>query len=347
VNDKTHVPYQTPTDPSSIGSAENSNSYISFDPRSLHENEEVTFALYVYNKEKNRYVLYKQKDQVLEPERLASLTQGGVRSVFVHKDDSQQLQAYLAGSLITLVDDPTLQIEEKTEKFHALASTVMKALFDAPPDTKTFIRSASHVSSSIARLMTNEPKAIMYLNQLRSYDYYTYSHSMNVAVLSMGLYQELHPNASINTLEDYTRGVLLHDIGKCAISNDILNKRGPLDEKEWEIMKSHTTQGFERLREDKTLSEDSRSVALLHHEAVDGTGYPCQLKADGIPLSARICKVVDVYDALSSKRSYKNRMIPYRALQIMTQDMKTKIDMSILEKFVIFLHKMGKFNVRR
>lgn len=316
--------------------------YVPLDPHLLDPLTVLDFSLYLFHPTQDRYVLYKSQHQPIGVERLRMLIQHKGRQVFIPVEENAALQRYLTQNLVSIVENPHIPLDEKTNRFHTLASSVMRSLFDSPPDMESFVATAKNVSDSIATLLITEPHAVIHLNQLRSYDYYTFSHSLNVTILTIGLYLDIHPGTPLEKIENLTRGVLLHDIGKCDIPNSILNKKGPLNEEEWIVMKSHTTQGYERLRTDSALTEDSRQVALLHHEALDGTGYPLGLQRNQIPLTSRICKVTDVYDALSSKRSYKNRLIPFDSLLLMTNEMKNKLDMEILHLFILYLNKMGK-----
>ncbi len=323
------------------------SNYIPLDPQYLKADKVCGFPIYLYHPGRNRFVLFKSGDSQINQETWDILSKGGRRPVFVPVNNSFKLNQYLSENLTQIVEDPQLPIEEKTQKFHTMAQVVMKSLFESPPDMNSFLVTAKNVSDSVANLITAEPQSIMLLNNLRSYDYYTYSHSMNVCVLSVGLFQEIQKEINPDRIQDLTRGVLLHDIGKCDIPNELTNKRGPLTESEWEIMRLHTVKGHERLQDDSQLTDDSRFVALYHHEALDGSGYPAGIKKEQIPLTSRICKVVDVYDALTSQRSYKDRIPPFEALKIIEKEMKCKVDRDILKEFVLFLQKMGKLRVRQ
>jgi putative two-component system response regulator len=121
--------------------------------------------------------------------------------------------------------------------------------------------------------------------------------------------------------EDISMSVMLHDIGKVSIPDNILLKPGKLDAGEWEMMKRHTIFGWEVLHKaDQELGEQSfltlaATIALSHHEKYDGTGYPHGSKGERIPLSARISAVADVYDALTSARPYKEAWSHERAVE--------------------------------
>lgn len=115
------------------------------------------------------------------------------------------------------------------------------------------------------------------------------------------------------------RGGYLHDIGKVGVPDGILNKPGPLDEKEWEAMQTHTVRGEEICRPLRSL-EKVLPIIRSHHEKWDGSGYPDGLKGDEIPLLARVLQMSDIYDALTNERPYKEALTPEVALEMMQQE---------------------------
>ena len=170
----------------------------------------------------------------------------------------------------------------------------------------------------------------------------------NYSVLLMQLYclEENHPEINARLLRDLYDSSVLHDIGKVGIPDYILLKKGSLTEEEFDIMKKHTVIGYDAL---KKASEDLGSdfflnmamdIILYHHERWDGAGYPYQLKGDDIPLSARIISIADVYDALTSRRPYKEAFSHDEAIRIMTTE-DGKYDP---ELFDIFIKNADKFN---
>ena len=130
----------------------------------------------------------------------------------------------------------------------------------------------------------------------------TQEHSQRVAHWTVQLAGALHVDEK--DLNDLRRGALLHDIGKLLIPENILNKPGPLDDLEWEIIKRHPRQAYELLSPIKHLTA-ALDIPRYHHERWDGSGYPDGLRGEQIPLSARIFAVVDVHDALISARPYR------------------------------------------
>jgi putative nucleotidyltransferase with HDIG domain len=141
------------------------------------------------------------------------------------------------------------------------------------------------------------------LSSLVASDSYTERHSRRVALLVVQVGTEL--GLSPGRLRTLSRGALLHDIGKVAISREILDKPGPLTELEYETVKEHPERGYELLGELGGFSEEVRGLVRDHHERLDGQGYPRGLSGSELSLDARILTVCDVYDALRSKRVYR------------------------------------------
>lgn len=139
------------------------------------------------------------------------------------------------------------------------------------------------------------------------------------------------------TIDQYIEAAPLHDVGKIAISDTILLKPGKLTPEEYEQMKVHTTKGGEMIYKifknlkDEGFIKHAHDIALYHHEKWNGKGYPEGLKGEDIPLSARIMAIADVYDALVSKRVYKDAMDPNDAFDILEKDAGSHFDPNIIE----------------
>lgn len=140
----------------------------------------------------------------------------------------------------------------------------------------------------------------------------------------------------------------LHDIGKIKVSDVILNKPGRLDNDEFEKIKCHALEGSEIIRDTLTNIEDNdylqiaHDMALFHHEKWDGSGYPCHLHGDEIPLCARIMAIVDVFDALTSKRIYKEAYTADRAFRILEESGGTHFDPDVLSAFLAIRPEIEK-----
>jgi hypothetical protein len=123
----------------------------------------------------------------------------------------------------------------------------------------------------------------------------------------------------------------MHDVGKIGTPDDILNKNGPLDEREWEIMKEHTINGAYIMNTYPDIM--AKQIALHHHERWDGSGYPYQIQGEMIPLAARIVSIADVYDALRMQRSYKEPFSHEKSLSVMCDGRERQFDPVLLDTF--------------
>jgi putative nucleotidyltransferase with HDIG domain len=146
----------------------------------------------------------------------------------------------------------------------------------------------------------------MLLN-LKNHDDSVYSHSIDVALIAGTLARWLH--FSQNDQAVVVAAGLLHDVGKLIVPQNILKKPTRLTTSEFEVMKTHTTEGYHVLKNFTNIPESVRNVALLHHEKCDGSGYPYGLKGDEIDKYTKIVTIADIFDAMSSSRVYRRRAI--------------------------------------
>lgn len=166
-------------------------------------------------------------------------------------------------------------------------------------------------------------------------DHYTFNHSQNVAYYASELARAFGMNEEcIDTVRE---AGLLHDIGKIGIREDILNKPGRLTDEEYEIMKTHVENSIGIIRHLPSLDYVIPAV-LSHHERYDGRGYPRGVAGEAIPLMGRMLCVADAFDAMVSKRSYKNPMPVEQALGVLEQERGRQFDPGLAKLFVELVH---------
>ncbi len=175
-------------------------------------------------------------------------------------------------------------------------------------------------------------------NALDSRDSYTMNHSENVAKYAVETANKMRlPKAICNNIQI---GALLHDIGKIGISERILTKPDQLTNEEYNYIKSHPTIGFEMLKHVSSFKDNGiLDIILFHHERYDGKGYPLQIKGDQIPLAARIVAVADTFDAMTSKRVYRNDLDLQDALNEIRNNKGTQFDPEIVDVFLSLFEK--------
>jgi putative nucleotidyltransferase with HDIG domain len=166
---------------------------------------------------------------------------------------------------------------------------------------------------------------------IESKDIYTQGHCVRVADVACALWSRV--NSRDHTSFFWFRiGALLHDVGKLMVPADVLNKPGKLSPEEWEMIRRHPVAGVELIA-DIEFPWDVRPIVESHHERWDGKGYPHRLAGDAIPLTARVLCIADVYDALTSERSYKPAARHEQALEIMRQDIGQQFDPALFAVF--------------
>jgi HD-GYP domain-containing protein (c-di-GMP phosphodiesterase class II) len=174
-------------------------------------------------------------------------------------------------------------------------------------------------------------------------DPYTRGHSDRVTRYSLLIAKELGLPASF--METLQISAQLHDVGKIGIEDHILKKPGALTEEEFEVMKTHTTKGANILRPVPQLAEMLPGIEL-HHEALDGRGYPYGLKGDQIPLLARVIAVADTFDALTTNRPYQQAHTPEQALEIIQSIAGKRLDPKAVDA-LLAVYERGEIRIQR
>ncbi|MCX8027500.1 MAG: HD-GYP domain-containing protein [Thermodesulfovibrionales bacterium] len=193
----------------------------------------------------------------------------------------------------------------------------------------------------ITESIIHDEEMLFNMLSLSNYDYYTYNHCLNVAVLCIGL--SILLGLKKREIRQFATGAMLHDIGKTLIAPEILNKPSRLTEIEYKTMQRHVIEGVNLLKENPSFPKDAINPVLHHHEKISGNGYPNKLRGNEIPLTSRIIAISDCYDALTTSRPYKPAFTPFQALNTISQE-KTDYDPDLLLLFVKMLGKVKTKN---
>lgn len=191
------------------------------------------------------------------------------------------------------------------------------------------VKNLRRVVAEMIDQIFNNDDVIYNMMDIRSYDNYTYAHSINVCTISLIIGNSMKINR--NDLEYLGMGALLHDIGKINIDSKILNKPGSLEPVEYEAVKRHPRDGYQLLKEKIEVSFVSSHIAFQHHEREDGSGYPRGLTGDKIHRFAKIVAVADIYDAMTSHRIYRAAIPSHLVLAEIKQGIEKKFDRQVVE----------------
>src|SRR5690606_21009743 len=187
----------------------------------------------------------------------------------------------------------------------------------------------------LADAVTQNRTALVALTAMRNYDNYTFTHMVNVSILTMGQAQALGIEGRL--LREFGLSALMHDIGKVRTPQEILNKPGKLDDQELEIMRRHPVDGAEILRRTPEMPILAPVVAFEHHLRIDGSGYPERARRTALNLGTMLCSIADVYDAMRSNRAYQQAFPSERVLEVLRRRDGTEFDRHLVRRFVQLL----------
>jgi putative nucleotidyltransferase with HDIG domain len=255
--------------------------------------------------------------------------------IAIKKSDVQLYNAYLD----SLLKDSTSRqdsLKVKAAVIRENSKIIIKDFLDNPRSGEKIKEVKSMVDNTIDCILKNKD-AIYDLLSLKGYDYYTYTHSVNVAIMSIGLGMAI--DLKTDDVEKLGIGAMLHDVGKSAIPYEILNKQGKLDDIEYKVLRNHVIEGEKILRTHKEMPDESFAAVIQHHEKLTGKGYPFQLSGNNIKLFGRITAIADCYDALTTQRPYKPAFSPFYALSIVAKE-TGDYDPDLLKTFIKMLGKI-------
>lgn len=291
------------------------------------------FTDFLYPGMKLKGELYTESGERVYPEEvpisaelIADLKARGVKRVYYEKP-----------LLLTTVQGKEGKIPlELLEKAFAVSEEIVSSAVNQKPLPQRQIEET--VESFVERVSTAGMDTILNLLEIKDFDEYTYTHSINVALLSiMAAKVLMWPDEQIRLTGI---GALLHDIGKVLVPEAVLNKQGKLTDEEFALMKKHTVYGYEIVRGQSGYGDEIQKIPLLHHECYNGSGYPFGLTGEKTSLPASLVSIADFFDAVTSKRSYKNGQPHWYALILIMKNSGGKFHPRLA---VDFVNKMPEF----
>lgn len=299
-----------------------------------------------------KHPFWKTKFLLDSPEDLALLKTSGIREVSIDLSRSRVHESVPAAKVdkstttspsprasapapIRQEKSPETSFGQEYDRARELCQRSKSAVIDMFSEARMgkaiSLDTAATVVEEIAASVERHPHALITLARLKTSDDYTYMHSVAVCAMMVALARELGMDEEQVRLAGSAG--LLHDVGKMAVPDNILNKPGSLSDEEFTVIKTHPVRGAEILQSSGDVTDKVIDVCLHHHEKFDGSGYPHGLKEDQIDRLARMGAICDVYDAITSNRPYKKGWGPAESIQRMVQ-WKGHFDPVLLQAFI-------------
>ena len=269
--------------------------------------------------------LYCRAGLSLDNHKLLGLDEVGIREVYVRMSDSRDFGTQLLESVESLSKQESIPA---TDRFAALQLAMAVEIEHTVRliDCSKFVSLSQKVSRDIVSFISSKRLVPRDLFRIARHDFNTFVHVTNVASYSVILAQRL--GISENTeLEQIATAAMLHDIGKRFIPAGILNKRTRLDPSERELIETHPTRWYIDICDRTELTSGQLMIVYQHHERVDGSGYPVGVHGAEIHPWAKLVSVVDVFDAMTGRRSYRRAIAAQDALQYLMRNAGTQFDL--------------------
>ena len=254
-------------------------------------------------------------------------------NLVIRKEDKPAYQAYMMANSRNSKDTLTR---------HAFVVENSKLIVEGlaeNPRSEKLMNHTKEAVTGLTRMVVENPATFYSLIKINNYDYYTFTHSVNVATLSLAMAMA----SGINDQQDLSElglGCILHDLGKARVETRLINKPGKLTDTEFKEVKNHVLLGYEMVKDNPLITKRSFYPILQHHEKLSGSGYPSGLQGDQIHAFGRIASIIDIYDALTTERAYKKAFKPYDALALIFKGVED-YDRNLITTFVRLLREQS------
>jgi len=287
-------------------------------------------------------VLYRSSNLPFTDRSRQRLLENKVDRLFVRGDNKDNYQRYIEQNLDKVLSDPEIPELKKAGILYETSTGLVKDIFDNPSYGDNVRRTQDMVSSTVGYILQGQ-EAFHNLLKITSFDYYTYTHSVNVCTFSIALAQQAGHKDDL-FLHELGMGALLHDLGKSKISERIINKHTALSPYEFEIMKKHPQWGVEMLQDDDEMPATSIYPVLQHHERGDRNGYPSGIGLPEMHPYSRIVALCDTFDAMTTERVYQKAIDSFPCLKIMFS-LKGAYDYRMLCSFAELMGPSGLLDI--
>ena len=294
------------------------------------------FSLYTHADKdaSSRYKKLVDKGSMLNSGIRAALLYKSNDALFIRTEERPAYIAYLGDNFESIQAQNDAPLEKKAAFLYQSAATMMESIFAQPMASNNLKKSQAVVAGTIKMVMGDE-NALLALIQASDHHYTLFTHSMDVAIYAIGLGHFM--GLDEERLGKLGFAALMHDIGKVKIPPKVIDKPGPLDAYEFDMVKMHSHYSYNIVKQFGQRDPEILEGIKYHHERIDGTGYPDRLTGDEIPLFGKILAICDGYGAISTRTCYHEAHSSFEALSIMKKEMAGAYDPQLLQMFIRFL----------
>lgn len=312
------------------------DSFVPVKLDSLRIDTVTDFDVFVQPGPEQPLVLYSERNVRFSEKARQRLLENDMDTVYILSTAQEAYGRYIERNLAAILADEEISVEEKSEALYVSACGLVESVLEAPESLENIQRTKDVVKNTV-NFMLSDRDAFASLLQQVSLDYHIYTHSVNVVTYSVSLAQR-SGFGSPATLRELAIGALLHDVGKSRIDHEILVADGTLSERQWEEMKLHPRYGYDILASTGAVGEIALDIVLHHHEKRRGGGYPDNIDGDTLSPFVRIVSIADIFDALTTNRSFQRARKSFPALSIMRTKLANDLDPDL---FRVFVDMMG------
>lgn len=294
--------------------------------------------LWIKHSGQARPALYRAKGVEVSLNDILRLREQRIQFLYICAGDHAVYRKQFIRKLDNVFHEKDMATDERARIIRANCSKMIEDVLILPGQSEP-VEAIADISRTFSTWIASNNSQFSYLMDMSSHDFLTSMHMVNVGVGCGLLVKHLRPDdTQLFTLA--VQGGLLHDIGKRGIPPEVLNKGGRLEPQEWELLKRHPQIGYDELSKMTGVPSIVLEMTRDHHERLDGKGYPSCRSGDSISFAARVCAVVDVFDALTATRPYKGPTHPRDALKLMADGVGSQFDKEVFNGWKELIEKL-------
>lgn len=313
-----------------MSSSEAVHKYFLVDKTVITKNSILVYDLYKRNSNKKADLFLRKYMPIVDDVYASLMSEHCV--LYVHEDEKLKYDNHQIDLAAKNV------VPQQMVALYSNFSNNMNQFFENPESLSNYKVAKANVQSLVSTVLNTQCNASSFLSTL-VYEYYTHTHSLNVCVYAISLGKNL--GLGKEALDELGTAAMLHDIGKSKINKNIINRNGKLSEDEFKEIQKHPVHSWNILKQLGIKNKNILAGVRGHHEKLDGTGYPDNLMSKDIHIYAKIIGICDVFDAMTTKKTYKDSKNTFETLILMKKQMRNHLDSVLINHFILMLKEQN------